>query len=340
MFKEFHSNIKTLMQNNNIWLDQYEIKSNKRNGGQSLCFPIKDKDKTIFIAKFFDYMKDIPNDIVQLNNQNYKCIDEFEQAIAELSISDNIETILEIIYYSKRSFNRYVEISEKTDGIFPKVYVSNENIRIKDRFYGLLIEEYVEGENLRDIIDSIDRKTTNVSQYSINFLNSVSRTLKKYSDNKIVHRDISPDNIIISNTGNVIIIDPGVIKIVDRNSTNLGYIMGKRTYASPEQYYGNALHTDFSSDLYALGIIIYEIITGINLISKYILTGKPHLEIVKNMDRELEDLFFDVVDYEDEKNIFLYSIIKKMIQEDKNLRFSNIEAFIQAISILNSKEGK
>ena len=172
------------------------------------------------------------------------------------------------------------------------------------------------------------------------FLNSVSRTLKKYSDNKIVHRDISPDNIIISNTGNVVIIDPGVIKIVDRNSTNLGYIMGKRTYASPEQYYGNALHTDFSSDLYALGIIIYEIITGINLISKYILTGKPHLEIVKNMDRELEDLFFDVVDYEDEKNIFLYSIIKKMIQEDKNLRFSNIEAFIQAISILNSKEGK
>ena len=74
--------------------------------------------------------------------------------------------------------------------------------------------------------------------------------------------------------------------------------------------------------------------------NKYMSTGKPHSEIVKNMDRELEDLFFDVLDYDNEKNIFLYNIIKKMIQEDKSLRFSSIEAFIQAISILNSKEGE
>lgn len=340
MFKEFYSNIKALMQNENIWIDEYEIKNNKRNGGQSLCFPIKHNEKTIYIAKFFDYLKDVPVDIVQFNNNNYKSIDEFEQGIAELSVSDNIEKILELIYYSKRSFSRYVEISETTIDVFPKVYIYNNNIKIKDRFYGLLIEEYIEGENLRDIIDSMDRKYINVSKYAIDFLANVSNTLKRYSDNKIVHRDISPDNIIIANTGNVVIIDPGVIKIIDRNSTNLGYIMGKRTYASPEQYYGNALSTDFSSDLYALGIITYEIITGINLINKYFSTGKPHQEIVKNIDRELEDLFFDVVDYDNEKNIFLYSIIKKMIQEDKNLRFSSIEDFIQAISILNNEEGK
>lgn len=340
MLQDFYSNIKVLMQNGDIWIDEYEIKKHSRDGGQSLCFPIKHNDKTIYIAKFFDYLKDIPIDIVQLNNDTYKSIDEFEQGIAELSVSDNIEKILELIYYSKRSFSRYVEISETTTDIFPKVYIYNNNIKIKDRFYGLLIEEYIEGENLRDIIDSMNREYINVSKYAIDFLANVSNTLKKYSDNKIVHRDISPDNIIITNTSKVVIIDPGVIKIIDRNSTNLGYIMGKRTYASPEQYYGNALSADFSSDLYALGIITYEIITGINPINKYFSTGKPHQEIVKNIDRELEDLFFDVVDYDDEKNILLYSIIKKMIQEDKNLRFSSIEDFIQAISILNGKEGK
>lgn len=311
MFSEFHSNIKEIMNCAGLWSDDLEIKGNKRNGGQSLCFPIKNKERIVYIAKFFDYMKNIPSDIVQLNKGIYQSIEEFEQAIAELPISDNIEQILENIYYYKRSFYRYVEISEKTQDIFPKVYISNNNIRIGDRFYGLLIEEYIEGENLRDIIDSIDREKSDLSQYSIKFLNSVSKTLKKYSDNKIVHRDISPDNIIMSINGNVVIIDPGVIKIIDRNSTNLGYIMGKRTYASPEQYYGNALSADFSSDLYALGIIVYEIITGINLISKYMSTGKPHSEIVKNMDRELEDLFFDILDYDNEKNIFLYNIIKK-----------------------------
>ena len=340
MFSEFHRNIKEIMNCAGLWLDDLEIKENKRNGGQSLCFPIKNKEKIVYIAKFFDYMKNIPSDIVRLNKETYQNIDEFEQAIAELPISDNIEQILENIYYYKRFFYRYVEISEKTQDVFPKVYTSNNNIRIGDRFYGLLIEEYIEGENLRDIIDSMDRGKNDLSKYSIEFLNNVSKTLKKYSDNKIVHRDISPDNIIISVNGNVVIIDPGVIKIIDRNSTNLGYIMGKRTYASPEQYYGNALSADFSSDLYALGIILYEIITGINLINKYMSTGKPHSEIVKNMDRELEDLFFDVLDYDNEKNIFLYNIIKKMIQEDKSLRFSSIEAFIQAISILNSKEGE
>lgn len=340
MYNEFYSNIKKIMQDENIWIDEYEIRNNKRNGGQSLCFPIKNKERTIYIAKFFDYLRNVPIEIVQINNDNYSSVDEFEQGIAELSISDNIEEILESIYYSKRSFSRYVEISETTTDVFPKVYIYNNNIKIKDRFYGLLIEEFVEGQNFRDVIDSIDRVSSNISSYAINFLTNASNTLKKYSDNKIVHRDISPDNIIIANNGKVVIIDPGVIKIIDRNSTNLGYIMGKKTYASPEQYFGNALNTDFSSDLYALGIIMYEFVTGINLISKYITTGRPHHEIVKNVDRELEDLFFDIVDYDNQKNIFLYSIIKKMIQEDKSLRFSSIEDFMQAISLLSSKEDK
>ena len=184
MLQDFYSNIKVLMQNGDIWIDEYEIKKHSRDGGQSLCFPIKHNDKTIYIAKFFDYLKDIPIDIVQLNNDTYKSIDEFEQGTAELSVSDNIEKILELIYYSKRSFSRYVEISETTTDIFPKVYIYNNNIKIKDRFYGLLIEEYIEGENLRDIIDTMDRSVLNISQYTINFLKNISRTLMKYSENK------------------------------------------------------------------------------------------------------------------------------------------------------------
>lgn len=107
-----------------------------------------------------------------------------------------------------------------------------------------------------------------------------------------------------------IVIDPGVAKIINRNTTELGYVMGKRAYASPEQYWGHAVYADFTSDLYSLGLIAFEIVSGINPLAYYIAKNPahPHEDIIHKFDRELEDIFFKHID-ESETNQQLFIII-------------------------------
>lgn len=118
-------------------------------------------------------------------------------------------------------------------------------------------------------------------------------------------------------------------------------MLGKVYYASPEQYKGFAVNVDFSSDLYSIGIILYEIITGKNLLYKYIVLEKnsnPHEEIIKNLDRTIEDEFFDFTEQETQREILLFNMIKKMLQVDRKLRFYDINAFSDAISLLKGGE--
>ena len=102
-----------------------------------------------------------------------------------------------------------------------------------------------------------------------------------------------------------------------------------------------AVNVDFSSDLYSIGIILYEIITGKNLLYRYIVIDKstnPHEEIIKNFDRSIEDEFFKFTEQETEKDILLFNMIKKMLQVDRKLRFYDINAFNDAISLLKGEK--
>ena len=78
---------------------------------------------------------------------------------------------------------------------------------------------------------------------------------------RIVHRDVTPHNILLSTSGDVKLIDFGVAKSsVQKHETELGQVKGKVAYLSPEQSRGEPL--DGRSDLFALGIVLYEMISG------------------------------------------------------------------------------
>lgn len=338
--EEFNEQIKILMKEIGIWKDSYVIEFNTKLSGQSLTFFIKENENKLYIAKYFDYFQGIKDYIIDGIDINVNTVDEFENKLADTSTNANVEEILECIYISKRCFNRYVEVCTKTIGLFPKLFGYKNNVKIGRRFYGVIVEEFVKGNSLKEVIATINREEIDIYEYAIKFFINIADTIKKYTDCGFVHRDISPDNIIIADNKPVVI-DPGFIKIIDRNSTRVGCIFGKLYYASPEQFAGNAVDVDFSSDLYSIGIILFEIITGINLLYHYIEIDKksdPHQEILKNLDREIEDMFFEYDEEECEKNKLFFNILKKMLQIDKKLRFNDINTFMEAISLLEGGE--
>ena len=209
--EELNEKIIELMVEKNIWKELYNIEFNKNPSGQSLTFFIKEKEERLYIAKFFNYMQGLNDDTLECLKIDATTIEDFENKLADNSTNLNVEEILECIDLSKRSFDRYIEVCSKTEGLFPKLYTFKDNIKIGKRFYGLLIEEFVKGSSLKEEIKTVKREEIDIYDYAISFLVKISDTIKKYTNYGFVHRDISPDNIIITEDGPVII-DPRVYK--------------------------------------------------------------------------------------------------------------------------------
>src|SRR5467141_1388593 len=136
--------------------------------------------------------------------------------------------------------------------------------------------EYVQGKSLRDLIDTTMRRKEKIpaelcrslaeqicdgASYAHNLTDMAGRSLN------LVHRDLNPQNVLISYGGDVKIIDFGIAKSeLSTVKTEAGMIKGKFVYMSPEQSLAKKL--DKRSDIFAIGISLYEMLTGINPFQK------------------------------------------------------------------------
>ena len=120
-----------------------------------------------------------------------------------------------------------------------------------------IVMAYYAGETLRD---KIDRGPLAIDA-AIDIVIQISQGLAKAHSKEIVHRDIKPANILITEDNQVKIVDFGLAKLQGRTQlTKEGSTIGTVSYMSPEQTQGTEV--DHRSDIWALGVVLYEMLTG------------------------------------------------------------------------------
>jgi tRNA A-37 threonylcarbamoyl transferase component Bud32 len=123
-----------------------------------------------------------------------------------------------------------------------------------------IIMEFVDGISLEDLI----RKNHKIEPLqALLIFNELCKGLKYAHDRQIIHRDIKPNNVLISKTGQVKLVDFGIAKSLeeDEGLTKTGVVMGTPAYMSPEQLISTK-YVDNLTDIYSMGVMFYQMITG------------------------------------------------------------------------------
>lgn len=164
------------------------------------------------------------------------------------------------------------------------------------------VMEYVEGTTLSSVLAK--NKRVNISD-ALYIGSQVSAALHEAHENNLVHRDIKPGNIMITPGGKIKVTDFGIVSIQDEDSdiTKSGTILGTANYISPEQAQG--LPVSKQSDLYSLGVVLYELITGktpfdgdtpISIATKHLTEKpKPISELINDIPTGVEKIILKLL---------------------------------------------
>ncbi|MGB7604042.1 MAG: Stk1 family PASTA domain-containing Ser/Thr kinase [Lutisporaceae bacterium] len=131
------------------------------------------------------------------------------------------------------------------------------DVGMEDNIY-YIVMEYIKGQTLKDLIK---HKGALGIDFATNIAIQISSALEHAHKNHIVHRDIKSHNIMIREDNSVKVTDFGIARAISSSTiTNTGNVIGSVHYFSPEQARGG--YTDEKSDIYSLGIVMYELMTG------------------------------------------------------------------------------
>jgi beta-lactam-binding protein with PASTA domain len=120
--------------------------------------------------------------------------------------------------------------------------------------------EYVAGRTLKQIVTEMDPPTPLPAARAVDLTVQILRAARFAHRRGVIHRDFKPQNVIVDDEGRAKVTDFGIARAGASDMTQTGSIMGTAQYLSPEQAQGHAVNA--RSDLYSIGIILYELLTG------------------------------------------------------------------------------
>lgn len=201
----------------------------------------------------------------------------------------------------------------------PSIITIHEIAEIDDKLF--IATEFVDGKTLRERIESKDLDVYE----SVKIAEQVADALAIAHEANIVHRDIKPENIMIRHDGYAKILDFGLAKPIFENVSNSedatlqmvktqpGMVMGSVRYMSPEQARGK--ETDGRTDIWSLGVVLYEMLTGENPFEGETISDSLAAVIHKELEK-LEEVPND-----------LGWIIDKAVKKNPDERYQNIKDF-------------
>jgi len=180
-----------------------------------------------------------------------------------------------------------------------------------------IVMEFFEGSTLAQLMK---RQRFSVAQIT-HVIYNAGMGLDYAHEHGVFHRDVKPENIMVSKAGLVKVMDFGIARIVESELTKTGSVMGTPAYMSPEQFSGQKI--DHRSDIFSLGVILYELLTGkkpftgetVSSLMFAIIQSNPALP--STLDAKVSSVWDD--------------ILRKALAKNREERYATVREFAQAV---------
>ena len=201
-----------------------------------------------------------------------------------------------------------------------RIYDLGEADRMK-----FITMEYVEGEDLRALLV---RKQKLAPEEAVEIVQQVCRALEAAHTVGIIHRDLKPQNIMQDKTGRILVMDFGLARTVEGDGmTQSGALVGTMDYMSPEQALAKTL--DQRSDLYTVGLIFYELLSG----KMPFAADSALASLIKRTQERVAPLS----DHDNTIPRSVVNIVSKCLERDVNLRYQSAH---ELLADLDAWQGK
>jgi serine/threonine-protein kinase len=217
-------------------------------------------------------------------------------------------------------FEREAEAALRLD--HPNLVKILEYAKQADRLY--LVEEFLHGGSLRDIFAKEPGKPLSMEQ-TTHTLDQIASVLDYAHAQGIIHHDMKPENILYDSEGNAHLSDLGITKNIDPNAalTREELEFGNPFYMSPEEW--ERKPADWRTDIYALGIIVYQMLAGELPFNKTFATSVMYMHLMHMMTKPTP-----LTKLRPDLSPSLEKAINKAIEKDRTKRYNKVQEFAEA----------